>query len=252
MIRAETIVIATGSAPVELPFLPFGGNGHLVDRSAGADRGAASAGRRRRRLYRAGARHRLRQARLQGHRGRGAAAHPAALRRRTDAAGRQAARRARRRGAHRRQGQGPVQPRATRLLVEAADGKRAQDRRPTRSWSPSAASRVTEGWGLEEIDLDWTAASSASTTSAAPRCAASMPSATSPASRCWRTAPWRRARWWPRSSPATSASGTSAAIPAVCFTDPEIVTAGLSPDEAKAPASRSRSASSRSRPTAAP
>jgi dihydrolipoamide dehydrogenase len=25
-IRAETIVIATGSAPVELPFLPFGGN----------------------------------------------------------------------------------------------------------------------------------------------------------------------------------------------------------------------------------
>ena len=26
MIRAETMVIATGSAPVELPFLPFGGN----------------------------------------------------------------------------------------------------------------------------------------------------------------------------------------------------------------------------------
>ncbi len=26
VIRAETIVIATGSAPVELPFLPFGGN----------------------------------------------------------------------------------------------------------------------------------------------------------------------------------------------------------------------------------
>ncbi len=25
MIRAETVVIATGSAPVELPFLPFGG-----------------------------------------------------------------------------------------------------------------------------------------------------------------------------------------------------------------------------------
>ena len=26
VIRAETVVIATGSAPVELPFLPFGGN----------------------------------------------------------------------------------------------------------------------------------------------------------------------------------------------------------------------------------
>ena len=42
-------------------------------------------------------------------------------------------------------------------------------------------------------------------------------------------------------------------IPAVCFTDPEIVTAGLSPEEAKAArASTSRPASFRSRPTAAP
>ena len=61
-----------------------------------------------------------------------------------------------------------------------------------------------------------------------------MRSVTSPASRCSRTVRWRRARWWRRSSPAASAPGTSAAIPAVCFTDPEIVTAGLSPDEARA------------------
>ena len=42
-------------------------------------------------------------------------------------------------------------------------------------------------------------------------------------------------------------------IPAVCFTDPEIVTAGLSPEEAQqGRQSRSRPAISRSRPTAAP
>ena len=37
---------------------------------------------------------------------------------------------------------------------------------------------VTEGWGLEELDLDMDGRSSASTTSAAPRCAASTRSAT--------------------------------------------------------------------------
>jgi pyruvate/2-oxoglutarate dehydrogenase complex dihydrolipoamide dehydrogenase (E3) component len=52
VIRAETIVIATGSVPVELPFLPFGGCGDLVDRGAGTQAGAAGARRRRRRLHR--------------------------------------------------------------------------------------------------------------------------------------------------------------------------------------------------------
>ena len=61
IIRAETVVIATGSAPVELPFLPFGGAGDLVDGSAGAERSAEEARGGRRRLYRAGARHGLRQ-----------------------------------------------------------------------------------------------------------------------------------------------------------------------------------------------
>ena len=69
----------------------------FLDRGAGADRGAQEAGGGRRRLYRAGARHRLRQDRLQGDGGRGAAARPAALRRRADTAGGQAPRRARRR-----------------------------------------------------------------------------------------------------------------------------------------------------------
>ena len=62
--------------------------GDLVDRGAGAERGAGEACGRRRRLYRAGARHRLRQDGREGDGRRGAAAHPAALRRRADAAGR--------------------------------------------------------------------------------------------------------------------------------------------------------------------
>ena len=127
--------------------------GDLLDRGAGAERGAGEAGRGRRRLYRARARHRLRQAGREGDGRRGAAAHPAALRRRADAAGRQAARRARRRGA------------------DSAPRRRGSRRRTARCWSrpPTARRRgspadkilvtvgrspLTEGWGLEELELD--------------------------------------------------------------------------------------------------
>ena len=40
IIRAENVVIATGSAPVELPFLPFGGSRHFLNRGAVAGRRA--------------------------------------------------------------------------------------------------------------------------------------------------------------------------------------------------------------------
>ena len=60
-IRAEAIVIATGSAPVALPMLPFGGIVIDLDAGARARRGARAARRRRRRLYRARTRDRLRQ-----------------------------------------------------------------------------------------------------------------------------------------------------------------------------------------------
>ena len=69
---------------------------------------------------------------------------------------------------------------------------------------------------------------------AAPRCGTSGPSATWSASRCSSTRPPRRARWSPRSSPAQRRRFDPVAIAAVCFTEPEIVSAGLAPDEARA------------------
>ncbi len=70
-----------------------------------------------------------------------------------------------------------------------------------------------------------------------------MPSATSPASRCWRTAPWRRARWWPRSSPATSAPGTSGrSRRRLLHRSRDRHRSGLSPEEARKAGARSRSA----------
>ena len=62
VIRAETVVIATGSAPVELPFLPFGGTVISSTEALALTEVPETAGGRRRRLYRAGARHRLREA----------------------------------------------------------------------------------------------------------------------------------------------------------------------------------------------
>ena len=44
---------------------------------------------------------------------------------------------------------------------------------------------------------------------------------------------------------------TPAAIPAVCFTDPEIVVVGMTPQEAERPASTASAPTSRSPPTAA-
>ena len=89
--------------------------GDLVDRGAVAAGGAEPSRRGRCRLYRAGTRHRLRQDGRRGDRGRGAAAHPAAIRRGADAAGRQAPARARHHGADRCQGEGACADQATRF-----------------------------------------------------------------------------------------------------------------------------------------
>ena len=49
-----------------------------------------------------------------------------------------------------------TRPRPKRRRAAGRDSGRqaAQHRRPTRSWSRSAAGRATEGWGLERLDLD--------------------------------------------------------------------------------------------------
>ena len=71
-VHCEHLVIATGSEPMALDALPFGGDVLSSTAGAGARRRSAIARRRRRRLYRHGAWHRLRQARRQGDDRRGA------------------------------------------------------------------------------------------------------------------------------------------------------------------------------------
>jgi dihydrolipoamide dehydrogenase len=95
------------------------------------------------------------------------------------------------------------------------------------------------------------AASSRSTRRCAPTCRTSSPSATSSASRCWRTRRCTRRTWRPRSPPGTRAAFDARVIPSVAYTDPEVAWVGLTEDEAKARASRSRRACSRGRPRAA-
>jgi predicted transcriptional regulator len=58
------VILANGSLPVELPFLPFGGNVISSTEALSLDEAAEEAGRRRRRLYRPRTRHRLPQAGL--------------------------------------------------------------------------------------------------------------------------------------------------------------------------------------------
>ena len=48
------------------------------------------------------------------------------------------------------------------------------------------------------------------------------------------TARWRKAKWSPRSIAGKKRAFDRVAIPAICFTDPEIVAVGLSPEAAKA------------------
>jgi hypothetical protein len=94
VVRVETVVIATGSQPIELPFLRFG------DPVISSTKALALTERPERLVVVS-----FRQARQRGDRGRGPAAHPAALRCRADPPGGEASRCARRRGPDRRQGE---------------------------------------------------------------------------------------------------------------------------------------------------
>jgi len=69
---------------------------------------------------------------------------------------------------------------------------------------------LVDGWGLEELDLD----RDGRFVRIDEQCRTSMRGVFAigdvTGSRCWRTGRWRRARWWPRSSRATGGAGTSA------------------------------------------
>ena len=98
IVRAEHVVLATGSVPAALPSLPFGGRVISSTEALVAAGDSRTPGRGRRGLYRARARHRVRQARRQGHGDRGGGPHPAGLRRRARPSGRPAPAGAGRRG----------------------------------------------------------------------------------------------------------------------------------------------------------
>ena len=143
-IHCEHLVIATGSEPVGARRAAVRRRRPVFDRGAGADEGSGVARRRRRRLYRHGARHGLRQARREGDDRRGAAEDPAALRRGADPAGRAPPRRSRRRDDARRAGAG--------LRRRRAQGRRRGRRRErrlrrTRSWSRSGGARARPASG---------------------------------------------------------------------------------------------------------
>ena len=112
--------------------------GHLLDRGAVACQGARAAGRRRRGLYRARARHGLCQARREGHGDRGAGPHPADLRRRAGAAGG-----APPEGAGRGRSDRHARRRPFRRRPGASKGRARAASPPTRSSSPPAGA---PGW----------------------------------------------------------------------------------------------------------
>ena len=78
------------------------------------------------------------------------------------------------------------------------------------------------------------AGSSPATSRCAPTCRISSPSAMSGASRCSRTRPATRPRWRPKWRRATRASFDARVIPSVAYTDPEVAWVGLTESAAKA------------------
>ena len=187
--------------------MPFGGRVISSTEALRPPSVPQAPGRRRRRLHRAGAGHRLSQARRRGHRRRGAGSHPAGLRRGADASRCSAA----------------LQQGSASSCTWATACRALNDRRRRAAACENAGRRVrrtcaadqmlvavgrkphTAGLGPGIADAGHgRPRRQGRRASAAPRCATSGPSATSAASRCWRTARWRRARWSPRSSPAST------------------------------------------------
>ena len=232
LIRAETVVIATGSAPVELPFLPFGGPvisstealalSELPKKLAvvgggyiGLELGIAFA--------KMGAKVTVVEALP-----RVLAQYDAELTRpvtkRLAELGIEVLANAKAKG---------LSTKGDALLVETADGKNAKvaadkvlvtvGRRP-----------VTEGWGLEQIDLDM----AGKFIRIDDQCRSSMRGIFAIGDVTGEPMLAHRAMAQGEMVAEIVAghkrSWDKSCIPAVCFTDPELVTAGLSPEEAKA------------------
>ncbi|RWN31139.1 MAG: dihydrolipoyl dehydrogenase [Mesorhizobium sp.] len=232
VIRAEAIVITTGSAPVELPFLPFGGPvisstealalGAVPQKLAvvgggyiGLELGMAFA--------KMGAKVTVVEALP-----RVLAQYDAELTRpvvkRLNALGVEVMLGAKAKG---------LSTKGDALLVETADGKSAKVA-AEKILVTVGRKPVTEGWGLEQIDLDRTG----KFIRIDDQCRTSMRGifaigdvtgepmlahrAMAQGEMVAEIAAGHKRNWDKRS------------IPAVCFTDPELVTAGLSPEEAKA------------------
>jgi len=237
VIRAETIVIATGSAPVELPFLPFGGpvisSTEALALSAvpkklavvgggyiGLELGMAFA--------KMGAEVTVVEALP-----RVLAQYDAELTRpvvkRLAALGIEVMTGAKAKGLS-TQGQAG---KGDALLVETADGKNAKVS-ADKILVTVGRKPVTEGWGLDQIDLDRTG----KFIRIDDQCRSSMRGIFAIGDVTGEPMLAHRAMAQGEMVAEIVAghkrSWDKRAIPAVCFTDPELVTSGLSPEEAKA------------------
>jgi dihydrolipoamide dehydrogenase len=231
VIRAENVVIATGSAPVELPFLPFGGNvisstealslPAVPERMAvvgggyiGLELGMAFA--------KLGAKVTVVEALPRLLQQYDAELTKPVLKRLADL-GIEVLTGAKAKG---------VSSKGDALLVEAADGK---DRKIAADKILVTVGRkpVTAGWGLEEIDLDM----SGRFIRIDDQCRTSMRGVYAIGDVTGEPMLAHRAMAQGEMVAEIVAghkrSWDKRAIPAICFTDPELVTAGLSPDEAK-------------------
>ncbi|RWG90354.1 dihydrolipoyl dehydrogenase [Mesorhizobium sp.] len=232
VIRAETVVIATGSAPVELPFLPFGGpvisstealalaevpkklavvgGGYI-----GLELGMAFA--------KMGAKVTVVEALP-----RVLAQYDAELTRpvlkRLGELGVEVMTDAKARG---------LSTKGDALLVETADGKNAKVA-ADRILVTVGRKPLTEGWGLEQIDLDM----AGRFIRIDDQCRTSMRGIHAIGDVTGEPMLAHRAMAQGEMVAEIVAghkrSWDKRAIPAICFTDPELVTAGLSPEEAKA------------------
>jgi dihydrolipoamide dehydrogenase len=232
MIRAEAVVIATGSAPVELPFLPFGGPvisstealalSEVPERLVvvgggyiGLELGTAYA--------KLGSKVTVVEA-LPRLLSQYDAELVRPVMKRLQALGVEVLTEVRARG---------LSAKGDALLVEIAEGK---DRKIAADRVLVTVGRkpVTEGWGLEEIDLDM----AGKFIRIDGQCRTSMRGVYAIGDVTGEPMLAHRAMAQGEMVAEIVAghkrSWDKRAIPAVCFTDPELVTVGLAPDEAKA------------------
>ncbi len=143
-------------------------------------------------------------------------------------------------------------PKATRCSSRPPTARRRRSP-PTRSWSPSAASPSPKAGACEELDLDM----AGKFIRIDDQCRTSMRGVYAIGDVTGEPMLAHRAmaqgEMVAEIVAGNKRSWDKRCIPAVCFTDPEIVTAGLSPDEARTQRARDQDrAVSRSPPMAAP